>query len=260
MFHLSKKIISHIKYKVMPPYNMYKNSGEQFYFRQYAQHILPYFQAEKSLLDIGCQYGRFSIPAAQSDMRVTASDIRRIFFSSIQKKCNNTKYPIQFRKETIDETIKHLSNEEFDIILCIELLYNLPNFSEIITQLSSLLALNGKLITSHRTKAYYIYRFIKEKRWGEIESLLANKHPRYNAQSTQELFDLYTNSNLKIIKMFPVGMFSGMGNDAFSYHANPLKMNDKEKEILFQYETSSELISSYIENARYIGIISEKSP
>jgi len=256
MFKLTKKIIAHIKYRLLPPYNMYKNSGEQYYFQQYAQHILPYFQAKKTLLDIGCQYGRFTIPAAQSEMKVTATDIRQLFFNYIKKQCPNSKYEIKFRKEFIDETISNLNEEKFDLILCIELLYNLPNHEEIIKQLSQMLALDGKLICSHRTKGYYIYRFIKEGKYDEVEKILSNSHQQYNAQTKQELIDMYSKLGLKVLDIFPIGIFSGIGNDAFSHHANPSKI--KNKYFLQKLETTTQLTSTYIENARYIGVICEK--
>lgn len=247
--NLRKRIKNFIRYRLIPPHNMLTHAAEQFYYQEYAEIILPYFQEGKSLLDIGCQHGRFTIPAVRSGMIVTATDINPKFFRSIRKHTGN--HSVQFRHESLQESVERLSESSFDIVLCLELLYNLQDTSENIRKLSRLVNPGGVLITSHRTYGYYIYRFIREKNFDAVGQIIHGNHPDYNAQNKAELMNFYASAGLDVKNITPVGMFSGFGSDAFSGIANPSKMTEGHKNKLKSLERDKLLQGMLGESARY---------
>lgn len=247
--NILRRIKGFVQYRILPSYNMFTNKAEQFYFEEYFHVIKPYFGKGKTLLDIGCQYGRFTIPAARAGLKVTATDIHSKYFTYIKKQLKDTE--IQFRKESIAETCSSAEGRLFDIVVCTELLYNLPSPEQFVLKLSALVKPGGVLLVSHRTKGYYIYRFLKEKKFEDIQHILGRSHMYYNAQSREELIKIYSEAGFSEIKISPVGIFSGFGNDSFACFANPGKVTSPNRESLFHLETNKELQQLFGENARY---------
>ncbi|KAF0196936.1 MAG: 2-polyprenyl-6-hydroxyphenyl methylase / 3-demethylubiquinone-9 3-methyltransferase [Bacteroidetes bacterium] len=249
--------VNFIRYRIVPPHNMHTHAAERFYFGEYMLHLSTFFAKGKSLLDIGCQNGRFTIPAIRAGMEVTATDIRASFFRYIKGKLH-TGDQVIFRKEGLDQTCKVLTPGSFDVVMCIELLYNLPDTAGNIEKLAMLAKPGGVVIASHRSVGYYVYRFIKERNFKAVSEVLNGTHPYYNAQTPEELDELYRNSGLRIQKIIPIGMFSGFGKDTFSCISNPKRLNPEESEELFKLETEPGLIRLFGNNARYWLVIAEK--
>jgi len=249
------KIKNFIKYRLLPVHNMHKHAAEQFYFEEYAKHVLPMLKQGQSLLDIGCQYGRFTIPAAFSGMKVIATDLHEKYFKYIRK--NLKGHDIFFRREDIDTSLRTLAEESFDVVLCLELLYNLPDPAEKIKKLGQLVKPDGILISSHRTTGYYVYRYIRERNFQALQQIIEGTHSEYNAQNEDELVELYSAAGLNISEIIPIGMFSGFGSDPFSGIANPKKLNSEDKTELNRLETDPYLITQFSQNARYWLVISQ---
>lgn len=254
---LFQRGLNFIRYRIIPPHNMYTHKAERFYFDEYMQQIAPFFVKGQSLLDIGCQMGRFTVPAALAGMKVTATDIKSSFFRFVRKKINKNEQVV-FRKENLEQSLDILPPESFDVVMCLELLYNLPDPAGNVTKLTSLVKSGGVLITSHRTTGYYVYRFIRERNYNAINLILNGSHPNYNAQTKEELMRMYEAAGLQIRNLVPVGMFSGFGKDTFSDIANPKKMKSIERESLFNLETDSGLGELFGNNARYWLVIAVK--
>lgn len=254
---LFQRGINYIRYRIIPPHNMHTHPAERFYFREYMQYIQPYLIHGKSLLDAGCQKGRFTIPAVRAGMHVTATDIRQSFFRYIQGRLHSHEL-VEFRKESLETTCSVLSPESFDVVLCLELLYNLPGPAIHVAGLTRLAKPGGMVIVSHRTPGYYIYRFIRDGNFKAVEQILRNEHPFYNAQTPEELNEIYRGAGLLLQKIVPVGMFSGFGKDTFAGMANPGKLNAGDREALFKMETNPDLIRMFGNNARYWLVIAEK--
>jgi 2-polyprenyl-3-methyl-5-hydroxy-6-metoxy-1,4-benzoquinol methylase len=253
---LYRKLKSFFIYKVLPSHNMYRHKAERFYYDEYARVILPCFEKGKTLLDVGCQYGRFTIPAARAGLHVTATDIRKKYFRFIKKLLKDIS--VEFRHESVDETFSQLTGGTFDIVLCLELLYNLPDPEQKISQLVKLVKPGGILIISQRTIGYYVYRFIKEKKYHELQQISEGKHPYYNSMSSEKLKEVFTGAGLHVEKVMPVGMFSGFGKDPFASIANPANMSSEEKAMLLKTESNQQFQSMFAESARYMLIAGKK--
>jgi 2-polyprenyl-3-methyl-5-hydroxy-6-metoxy-1,4-benzoquinol methylase len=254
---LFERGLNFIRYRIIPPHNMYTHKAERFYFEEYMQHISPFFVKGKSMLDIGCQMGRFTLPAARAGLLVTATDIKSSFFRFVRRKMRENEHVV-FRKENLEQSLSKLLSESFDIVMCLELLYNLPDPAGNVEKLISLVKPGGILITSHRTPGYYVYRFIRERNYNGVSLILNGSHPNYNAQSREEIMQIYAAAGIQIRNLVPVGMFSGFGKDTFSGIANPKKLNLSDLESLFNLETDTGLSQLFGNNARYWLVVSEK--
>ena len=109
------RIQNFIKYKLVPPHNMFKHKAERFYFEEYYRIIQPYLIKDNKLLDIGCQNGRFTVPAAKAGMTITSTDIKKTYFSFIEKQIPASH--IDFRLEGIDESMDLLPKSHYDVVL-----------------------------------------------------------------------------------------------------------------------------------------------
>lgn len=250
LLNFSRRVINFARYRLIPPHNMFSHKAEQFYFDEYMQFISPYLIKGQTMLDIGCQMGRFTIPAALAGVKVVATDIRTSYFRFISKEINGIGN-VEFRHETLEQSLSSLPKEQFDVVMCLELLYNLPDTEQNLQKLALLLKPGGVLITSHRSPGYYLFRFIREKNFEAANLILQAKHPDYNAQTVDELKTLCIKSGLELLQLVPVGLFSGFGSDAFSGIANPMKLSEQEKQALKQFETNPDLGKLYGNSARY---------
>jgi SAM-dependent methyltransferase len=147
--------------------------------------------------------------------------------------------------------LKSLPKGHFDVVMCLELLYNLPDPAQNLQKLAMLLKPGGVLITSHRSPGYYLFRFIREKNYEAANLILQAKHPDYNAQTVDELKTLCLQSDLELLQLVPIGLFSGFGSDAFSGIANPAKMSEQNKLALSRFETNHDLSQMFGNSARY---------
>lgn len=251
---MTKDDIAHLKNAFQAPsYNMFAERGEQFYYRVYRHHAWPHIPKGASVLDIGCQYGRFSIPLAEEGCKVTATDIDSRYFTYIRTNCTKAEN-LSFFKEGIDETVKRCKGQQFDAILCLEVLYTLPHFEKLLEELRGLLAPGGVLIASHRSRGYYLERYRMESNPEAMEQIKQNKHPLFNAQTTAELNDIYTRNDFKVILQKGIGMYSGIGPDPLSRQIDPGKLSEAELHELFEKETGE----GPIDSARYILMIARK--
>lgn len=235
-------------------HNMHKHKAEQYYFRQYFSAIEPFLKEGMKVCDIGCQYGRFTIPLAEKGIQVMATDLKEKYFKYIVSHTSRSGN-ISFRNESITETIQSLKGARFDAVICLELIYNLRNPEDLIKGLKTLVSENGLIIVSHRSKGYYLYRFLREKKYTAAQAIINHNHPGYHAQDTEELKKMYYDAGMQIVSIHGIGMFSGYGNDPFARINNPSKMNHQHLEALSLMEQDDRLQSVFINNSRYILVI-----
>lgn len=246
-----------VKQKLTPEHNMHTNKAEQYYFDSYYQHIDNLLKKNDNVLEIGCAYGRFTFPISEKVSKITVTDINNKYFKYIQKRISKS-IDIAYREESIEETIKNLPENSFDVILCLELLYYLPNYESLIKEMHRLLKPGGVIITSHRTYGYYIYRFIKEGKYESAKSIINNNHKDYNCQTAEELEAIYSNVGFEVNKIEPIGILSGFGKDPFTKIANSNNFNQNKAECINHLENN--LIAKYLfaNNARYLLLIARK--
>ncbi len=255
---LIKKAVNKLSQLTAPVFNMRLHKAEQFYYRQYWHTMQQYMPDRASILDIGCQHGRFTIPMLEAGYNVTATDIKQKFLNDIKAHAPASAL-LTLRKEKLETTIANKSKETYDIILCFELLYLFPNYEKLIGRLKKMLNPGGKLMISHRSKGYYTYRFQAEGDSTSAMNILDNNHAHYNAQTTDELSKMYASLGMELHTLKGIGVLSGFDKDPFRTIANPARMKTPQLEKLFALETSEHTQHNFINSARYILAIAQNN-
>lgn len=252
-----KKILRKLKKIFGPALNMHTHPAERYYFEQYYRVLCNTLPSRSKILDIGCQYGRFTIPLANGGHTVTATDITERYFGYILKHLKDPA-SVTLRKESVEDTLRNLDGKQFDAVLCLELLYNLPDPATLMKGMKKLLAPGGVLIASHRSPGYYAYRFLKENNPGAVRAILEGTHPDYNAVSLEKLLRLYGDMGFKVLNTVGIGSFSGFWNDPFAAVADPSKMTPEQLKELSLLENDAVLNTMFINSARYILVVAKQ--
>ena len=239
--------------------NMHQSRGEQFYLDLYRGHLDPFLPAGAAILDLGCQYGRFTIPLAREGHHVVATDVDAAYGDYIRSQLPPGTQA-EFRQEDIRETVRNLEAESFDVILCLEVLYVLPDFTQVLAALRPALRPDGVLAASHRSVGYYLYRFLAERSFDRLEEILEGRHPYFNCQSSQQLRSIYDELGYSVQHLAGIGLFSGMLADPFARLNDPDSLSDADQSVLAAYESREDLQALFADNARYLLAISKKSP
>ena len=230
--------------------NMYNDLAESHYFDLYYPIIQKHLVSNSNILDIGCQYGRFTVPLANDGHSLTATDISKKYFGFIKSQLNSNA-SVEFHKEEIKATISREPQNQFDAVLCLELLYTMGHTAELLKDLQKLIKSGGLLITSHRTIGYYVYRYLKEKDYDNLQKILEENHPVFNAQTHEKLRAIYSTPGYEILEIAPIGMFSGSSRDPFTFISDPGSLGKVELKKLHDLENHSQLQSLFPNNARY---------
>lgn len=125
---------------------------------------------EEKILDIGCNYGPWSIRLAKKDMIVTGIDIIEEAIIMAKKKAKKASLDINFYKISIEES--NFQDQEFDKIISITVLQHLLNdvsFSKAIKNISRQLKSNGKLILLESAPNKKIIEKLSHKRERTLE-------------------------------------------------------------------------------------------
>jgi 2-polyprenyl-3-methyl-5-hydroxy-6-metoxy-1,4-benzoquinol methylase len=232
-------------------HNMNEDDGERYYLEQYLAVLAPHLRAPRRVLDVGCQYGRVLLSLAADGHELVGTDPDQACLDYIRARHAD----VELRCESVEQTVAGPPGEPFDLVLCLELLYLLADWRSIIVGLSRLTAPSGHLVTSHRTRGYYLYRLLHERRFDELDDLLAGRHESLNAQSPEELREAYDACGLAVRTITPIGAFSGIGVDPFTVINDPGGMSARDRRQLARYETNPALVAGFINNARYLLVV-----
>jgi 2-polyprenyl-3-methyl-5-hydroxy-6-metoxy-1,4-benzoquinol methylase len=230
---------------------MREDSGERHYYEQYMAVLSALLASPCRVLDVGCQYGRFAIPLLDQGHEVVATDPDAACIDFLRDR-----YPrLQLRQETADVTMDRIGREHFDLVLCLELLYLLPDWRSVLAGLCGLARPGGRVAASHRTQGYYLHRMLQEGRYDELDALLAGRHPVLNAQRPDELRSAYADAGLRIETMTPIGAFSGINVDPYAAICDPSRLDQRDRQRLLRVETDAGLAERFAESARYMLVV-----
>lgn len=208
-----------------------ENPSERFYGEIYsakiAQGIRENFgqhwlsQKKCDILDVGCHSGRIAIPLAREGHRVRAVDASRFALKRARAHAGEEGIPLETIQGDAYEVLSKMSEDQFDATLSTEVLYLCRNFREIFKEMVRVTKSGGLVMTSHRTKFFFITSAVARK---DLESAcFVLNHSEgdlwgsyFNWQTQEELKNLYQSAGLKVLHSFPVGTFTGSGGDGMA--------------------------------------------
>jgi 2-polyprenyl-3-methyl-5-hydroxy-6-metoxy-1,4-benzoquinol methylase len=234
-----------------PQHNMHEDPGEAYYLDQYLTVLAPLLGRPRRVLDVGCQFGRFALPLAAQGHDVVGTDIDADCLAYIAARSPR----VDLRLESAEETAGRPPGSDFDLILCLELLYVLPAWETILAGLAHQLGPTGRLAASHRSQGYYIHRLLREHRYDELDQVLAGRHPALNAQSPDELRAAYAAADLEVESITPIGSFSGIAVDPFAAVNDPSRLAAADRQRLQRYESDPAVTAGFMTSARYLLVV-----
>jgi 2-polyprenyl-3-methyl-5-hydroxy-6-metoxy-1,4-benzoquinol methylase len=251
---LARKVLPRAMLTPTRQHNMHEHEGEHYYLEQYMTVLTPLLTSKQRILDVGCQYGRLLLPLAAQGHDVVGTDIDADCLAYIRERLPAA----ELRCESADVTSTAHTSTRFDLVLCLELLYLLADWPAILSGLANQLAPGGHLAASHRSQGYYIHRFLRERRYDELDQILAGNHRGVNAQSPQDLEGTYVAAGLTVESMTAIGAFSGTEVDPFAAVNDPSRLSPRERTQLMRYESDPALSTRFAESARYLLVVASR--
>lgn len=165
-------------------------------------------------MDAGCQAGRFTVALGKMGFQVTAVDSSSLSLARAKKHCKELGVRAEFIRGDVENVCDRFHPAvSFDLILCAEVLYLHPHFESLMERMLRVLKPGGILMTSHRTKFYYLVKALLRKDL-ETACLIVKKNEGnlwgtyFNWQTVEELKSLHSRLGLQTKGIHPIGIFS----------------------------------------------------
>ncbi|KJV57082.1 3-demethylubiquinone-9 3-O-methyltransferase [Orientia chuto str. Dubai] len=143
--HLMNPVrISFIKQKILTHYKLIDNVSKPF--------------NDLKVADIGCGGGITSIPMAKLGAAVTAIDASNENIKIAQIHASKIGVQVNYICTSIEDYIK-ISNEKYDVVLCLEVIEHISNIQEFFLCLSKILKPKGMVIISTINQTFKSYIF-----------------------------------------------------------------------------------------------------
>ncbi|MEW6482578.1 MAG: methyltransferase domain-containing protein [bacterium] len=247
---------------VASAYDMYSAPDEDFFASIYLK-IIKDAIGDKGLkiLDAGCGQGRLSIPLAKDGHIVTGVDLTEKAIEQGKKYANKAGVKIEFIIDDILHYLKESLENQFDCVICTEVVYMLPQYEEIIRNLVRTLKPGGILALGVRPKLYNVLYYIKN---NNIEKALyisknrdGNKlHWFFNWFTKEEIKEMLCALGMKELSIYGIGLISGIEGDPQSLFIQPSKLNEENRKKIFEIEV--QLGPIYPDSGRYMLVIGKK--
>ena len=205
--------------------------GEELYTKICLEKILTILSSQygnagsHTVLDGGCGTGTMTVPLAQAGYTMTGIEIHKPSLEMAQERAKSAGVDIQWIGGDLLSSLQELPSNSFSAVICMGVLYTCPQYKEIMTEYSRVLKKDALFIGTFRTKFYFITTLLRQKQFEKAlyvahhtEGLLklASIPSYYNWQTPTEITQLYSEKNLELLKIYPVGVFSGSGYDGLA--------------------------------------------
>jgi SAM-dependent methyltransferase len=234
---------------------MHTDDGELFYLGEYLDVLNPLLVTPQRILDIGAQFGRLTIPLVAAGHDVVATDIDPACVAYLRRHAPHA----EVLQEPVTQTMGRSWERSFDMVLCLELLYLLPDWKQVLRGLASSLGPEGKLVASHRTQGYVVHRMLRDRDFDGLDLVLAGRHAALNAQTPDDLERAYGELGLRLDSVTGIGALSGIAVDPFAAVTDPTRLSRAERVRLRGFETDPELNRRFIDSARYLLVVASRT-
>ena len=248
-------------------YDMTQGEDERYYAKFYGafieENITKSLQSlPLRILDLGCGQGRIYNELVTRNVHTksylgidfspeaidAANSIEKIFPGNVT----------EFRREDLASFLNSNGNEEFDLILALEVLYMVPNHEEILTKILKLLSRNGTLILALRTDLYMVNSLLCQGLFSKVSDVFSSNEGaifdsgvKFNWTDLEGLKVGLADPNRLIIEdAIAIGINSGIPGDPFSKIVRPGLLRPEDQELLFDAERR--LGRKYPNGGRYL--------
>jgi 2-polyprenyl-3-methyl-5-hydroxy-6-metoxy-1,4-benzoquinol methylase len=196
-------------------YDMHKDANEACFAGVYLAQILTRARSvgvapPATVLEAGCQAGRFVLPLAREGFRVTGVDASGFGLRRAKAHLRQAGLQAELIQGDIVAVLKRSPQRQFDLVLCLEVLYLCPNFRAILQALVRATRSGGLLCASHRSPFYYQQQALRA---GDTEAvarvlrtgegaLLGGNY--FNWQTAEQLQTLYQELGLTEVTLSPI--------------------------------------------------------
>jgi 2-polyprenyl-3-methyl-5-hydroxy-6-metoxy-1,4-benzoquinol methylase len=233
---------------------MHTDDGEQFYLDEYLAVLDPLLVTPRRILDIGAQFGRFTIPLVAAGHDVVATDIDPACIAYLRQHAPQA----QVVQESVEQTTGRRWEQPFDIVLCLELLYLQPDWKQVLRGLVSAVAPAGRLVVSHRSQGYFVHRMLRDRDFDGLDLVRSGRHGALNAQAPDDLESVYAELGLQLDSVTGIGVLSGIAVDPFAAITDPTRLSRSERARLHRLETDPVLNKRFIDSARYLLVVASR--
>ena len=205
-----------------------------------------------SILDAGCQAGRFLIPLAADGHQLTGIDASSFALRRAQRHAKQRSLSVRLHAGRIAKLRHWVSPESLDAVVCTEVLYLCEDYQQLLRLLADSVKPGGLLFISHRPAVYYVAAALRR---GDPERALAMLDQRegaspegayHNWQTEEQLRALYRGLGLSVRHCYPV--------DRLSWHCDLSGAPDRVRQLLQPFQANG----ARLEIPAYLLVVSQK--
>lgn len=251
-------------------YDMVAAPDEPYYAEQYWSVILPCLEKaphNAQIIDLGCSQGRFAIRLAKyfNDGFVTGCDISANAVSQARNYAVlDSVENIHFQVHSISDCLGGFSANVADLILLTEVTFFYPQWGEDLPRIIRVLKAGGILVISFRSQYFNALALVRERLFGETESVLQNRQGAifgattvFTWQTSAEISSLLVEMyGLELLDLRGIGVCSGIPGDPHDDICQPSQLSDAERIQLMKLEL--ELGKTVPDGGRYILAVARK--
>jgi 2-polyprenyl-3-methyl-5-hydroxy-6-metoxy-1,4-benzoquinol methylase len=210
------------------------------------------------VLDVGCGPGRLTLEFLKRGSRVDALDAMPELLEEAKlnvKKANLNSSGVRWISGEIPRALFKLPSLSYDLIICTEVLYAVPDPQESIKRMIDLLSPGGILVISLRTRLYYLLYFLLINDFERFRSVFENDNFKDIGKSLswvdpEEMTKTLKDMKLKDINKYGVGVLTGIEGDPAAEFCKPHTLGSKERSFMAKVE--DEISDRYPDAGRYI--------
>ena len=250
--------------KAASAYDMIEAPSED-YFRDRYMYILERSILSNSFsfkglraLDAGCGQGRISIEMAARGALVDAIDLAPEILDKGRahaEKKGIDPAKIKWVEGKIPDIMRNIPDGNYDIVVCTEVLYMIPDQKKALLELARVLRKGGLLVVSVRTRLYYllstlrqndIFNFksaLEHNSYSHIGRILNWGDPDYYLAMLEEI-------GITKIKEHGIGFMAGIEGDPSALFSKPYELDPETRRLVGKAEDG--LSAIYADAGRYM--------
>jgi len=250
---------------VAEQHDMYRDTDECFFAGLYLSSIRTALRSfpdkKRRILDAGCGQGRLAIPLAKEGYRVDAVDMTPAAVERGRCYAAGEGVTVNFTVEEIRGFLRKTADRVYDAVLCIEMLYMIPEHQSVLADLVRILKEGGILAVSVRPRLYYVLYHMMRKDLIQVETALVSSSSRdhgfFSWWESTSLREKLTSLGLCDVQLAGLGVATGIDGDPQACFARPSDFEaDEQRAKLLQLESA--LGTRYPDCGRYILAVGRK--